>query len=108
MAFLPLSVWLKRKPDGRKPRKRIPRVSDKRRLQSVIYRKRRKEFLVEHRLCQTGLCKQTRSVDVHHRAGRSGSNYLNRKTWVAVCRSCHVWIHSNPSVARELGLLVPH
>jgi hypothetical protein len=46
-----------------------------------------------------------RSEDVHHKAGRTGTNYLDEETWLATCRRCHDWIHEHPNKAREKGLL---
>ena len=46
-----------------------------------------------------------RSCDVHHVAGRSGSNYLDTATWLAVSRGAHRRIHENPSWARKMGFL---
>lgn len=39
-------------------------------------------------------------LDLHHRAGRAGENYTDPKTFAAVCRPCHDWIHSHPREAR--------
>lgn len=46
-----------------------------------------------------------RSRDVHHVKGRLGGNLNNPDTWLAVCRTCHNWIHNHPRDARALGLL---
>ena len=84
--------------------KSIAPVSEKRRVAMDEYSKKRLAFLTLHTNCQarmpgcTGL-----SSDVHHKAGRTGDNYLNMNTWLAVCRSCHTWIEINPVEAKELG-----
>lgn len=85
--------------------KRTPlrKISDKRRSQLRIYAHDRKAFLAEKPVCE--ICHQGRSIDVHHRCGRYGRSLLNRKHWMAVCRICHDFIHSNPKRARELGYL---
>lgn len=43
------------------------------------------------------------ATDVHHKAGR-GENLLKISTWIAVCRSCHTYIETNPAEAKEMGL----
>jgi hypothetical protein len=49
---------------------------------------------------------QRRSVDIHEPLMRSrGGSILDVDNTVAVCRRCHDWIHQNPVVATELGLL---
>jgi len=34
-----------------------------------------------------------------------GGSILDPANTVAVCRSCHDWIHDNPTAAADLGLL---
>ena len=46
-----------------------------------------------------------RSTDIHHKAGRSGENYLDETTWMAVSRQNHDKIHKHPKWARERGYL---
>jgi hypothetical protein len=87
-------------------KRKIPlrRVSEKRAQEIKVYSKKRGLFLDRNALCE--ICKVSKSRDVHHKKGRLNGNYLNEETWIAVCRPCHDWIHSNPSKARKLGLLV--
>lgn len=47
-----------------------------------------------------------RSIDVHHKAKRTGRNYLDDSTWMAVSRAGHEWIHSHGKEARAKGYLV--
>ena len=47
------------------------------------------------------------ATDIHHMAGRYGGNYLNRDTWLPLCRNCHQWIGNHPKEAEKLGLLDP-
>lgn len=51
----------------------------------------------------SNVCTQ-KATDVHHKAGRTGDNYLDESTWLAACRSCHMWIETHPKEAREMGL----
>lgn len=91
---------------GKKRLRRTPlkRKSDKRKLQDEVYFERRAHFLKANPVCQFPSCR-TKSRDVHHKAGRTGTNYLNVHTWLAVCRKHHNFIHDNPNVARMFGLL---
>lgn len=114
--------------------KRTPlrRVSKKRSRELAIYTKKRRIFLETNRACQVELdtigMKQTdvfavqhgkafvgnepptriiaASTEVHHRAGRTGTNFLDESTWIAVGRDGHNKIHQNPSWARAQGYLV--
>lgn len=47
------------------------------------------------------------SQDIHHKAGRIGTNLLDTTTWMAVSRAQHDRIHANPKWAREIGFLTP-
>jgi hypothetical protein len=84
--------------------KSIAPVSKKRQVAMDEYSKRRIAFLALHTTCQAKMPGCTAlSTDVHHKIGRTGDNYLNMNTWLAVCRSCHSWIETNPAAAKELG-----
>jgi hypothetical protein len=84
--------------------KSIAPVSKKRQVAMDEYSKRRIAFLALHTTCQAKIPGCTAlSSDVHHKIGRTGDNYLNMNTWLAVCRSCHTWIETNPVEAKELG-----
>ena len=76
-----------------------------------IYRDIAAMFKRENRLCQA--CQiihdKTKWVqlteDIHHVQGRGGLQLFDIRHWLAVCRSCHSWIHANPKRAHKLGLL---
>ena len=96
-------------------------MSKRRQRESKEYSKLRKEFLAQRPICEAHMfvfpadghyttdfehmIYTESSTDVHHTAGRHKGNYLNRDTWLAVCRDCHDWIHKNPKQAEEMGLL---
>jgi len=85
--------------------KSISPVSVKRRVEMDTYGKLREAFLVVKPHCEAKLQECTaKATDVHHKAGRTGDNYLKIGTWLAVCRSCHRWIENNPEAAKELNL----
>jgi hypothetical protein len=68
------------------------------------YSKKRIAFLALHHNCQAKLVGCTsNATDVHHKIGRIAESFLNIRTWLAVCRSCHKWIEENPKEAKELG-----
>lgn len=84
-------------------RTKLSPVSARRRGELARYGIERKAFLAERPRCE--VCNTAPARDVHHAHGRTGSAYLDRSTWFAVCRPCHDWIHRNPSTARAFGLL---
>lgn len=69
------------------------------------YSKLRRQFLLDHPVCQAHLpgCSQA-STDVHHTQGR-GKYYLKVDTWVSLCRACHKTIEENPDLGRDLGMV---
>lgn len=93
---------LKRSPLKRK--KRLSPIGRLRRVTQQIYQEKRRNFLATHPICEFPGCFD-RSLDVHHMQGRTGKNYLDTSTWMAVDRKCHNWIHANARQAREMGLL---
>lgn len=98
---------------------RLRPMSKKRQRQAKTYSLLRAAYLQAHPRCQAlglillaGFQVPVRKGDtiptateIHHTAGRTGGNYLNTDTWLAVCRVAHDWIHANPREARSLGLL---
>lgn len=120
----PLSVWLKRRPKGKAPRKRLPRVSTKRQREAATYRLLRAAFLQANPCCQAWkriidhLWKNDvpwmvehapspapHSTEIHH-TKKPRCKYLNDiSTWLAVSRWSHEWIEQHKNTARALGLL---
>lgn len=121
----------RKKPLRRTPLKRESRSHAKARR---IYMRKRAAFLAVHPLCQVTLREERIveseilgslnglrnfrsagkisnstvipfSCDIHHTHGRTGSNYLDEATWMAVCREAHDRIHENPRWARAKGYL---
>jgi hypothetical protein len=86
-----------------KPLKSIKSKADKKDVLDKLYSVMRKDFLSLHPGCQARLQGCTlQSTDVHHKKGR-GLYYLDKTTWLSVCRSCHTWIELNPEKAKELN-----
>ena len=89
-----------------KPLYKIPKVSEKRKIDDLKYRVLRIEFLgkMENKTCPITKWPAT---EIHHTyCGKDRSKYyLDTSTWLAVSRDGHNWIHDNPKEARELGYL---
>lgn len=85
-------------------------ISDKRRVEHVLYSKLRKEFLnkPENSFCKgrfPGVCLNVtgENLTIHHKKGR-GKYYLDQTTWVSLCLACHTYVETHPLEARSLGL----
>lgn len=79
------------------------RYSLKRQKDNRVYSKRRKLFLDEAP-CAANLEGCTgEATQVHHKAGRTGDNFLNVATWLPVCDNCHIKIELSPVMAKERG-----
>ncbi len=90
-----------------KPRKPLTRKtplksrSALRTSQEREYGRLRAEFLKDYPACF--LCGAP-PVEIHHMCGR-GKHYLDKKTWMSICRPCHERIHQNVAWARERGYI---
>lgn len=93
-------------PSNKRP---IKPKSDKKDVLDVLYSKMRKEFLNEP---QNSTCRAKlpgcmgqfkENLTVHHTKGR-GLYYLDKKTWIPLCLSCHEWVETHPQEAREMNL----
>jgi len=87
------------------PSSSIKQKSDKQKAIDKAYTLMRKEYLTKHPMCELKLpgC-LGQATDTHHTEYR-GIKTLAQATWLAACRKCHDWCHSNPKEARELGYL---
>jgi 5-methylcytosine-specific restriction endonuclease McrA len=86
-------------------RTRLKPVSKKRAKQNVEYLRLRDRFLYQNPFCMAkvpGTCGHW-SVELHHMVGRVGEMLLNEEHIMAICSSCHRWIHDNPKEAKEKG-----
>lgn len=87
----------------------LARVSKKRRCETQKYGRLRKAYLLSHPLCEAcipllGWKSSMPATEIHHREGR-GVHLNEVTTFVAICRTCHLFIHQNPKYARSKGLL---
>jgi hypothetical protein len=93
-------------PSNKRP---IKPKSDKKDILDVLYSKMRKEFLEEpqNSTCRAKLpgCMGNfkQNLTVHHTKGR-GLYYLDKRTWIPLCLSCHEWVETHPKEAREMNL----
>jgi hypothetical protein len=93
--------------------KPIKKVSDKRKMEDIIYRSERIKFLSlpENQICPiTG----QKTTQIHHKMKRRGyadewarenkvSLYLDKRFWLAVSHEAHEMIENNPDWAVENG-----
>ena len=87
---------------------KIPLVSSKRKKKDQEYLKLRERYLTENPLCmvKVNVCSHS-ATDVHHTFAGANRDafYLVQSTWLATCRNCHDYIHSNPEKARNMNWL---
>lgn len=81
----------------------IRRVSSVRAVAMKLYAAARLPFLAARPKCER--CQKKKAMEVHHKAGRTGKNFLDQSTWMAACPECHRWIHEHPGQARAAGFL---
>jgi len=102
---------LKCKGNGLK-RTPIKRISAKRKDELREYRRRKKEYfamLAEKQgfdRCLCEVCGERFAKDWHHVRPLGAGGKLNQEEMLAVCRTCHNWIHANPGEARKRLLLI--
>jgi hypothetical protein len=95
-------TFLKKNSGIDKKHKPIKKVSDKRKLEQIIYNSERIKFLS---LPENKICPITKkpTTDVHHKKGRIGDLFLDKKYWVALSRDGHKFVEENPEWAKENG-----
>ena len=82
--------------------------SPNRSKEEAVYLKKRMDYLYYHTNCEatvTNVCSQ-KATEIHHKAGRIKDKLNDEKDWLAICRSCHNWVHNHPIEARQLHLLI--
>jgi len=82
--------------------KQIPKVSEKRISENIIYNSERIKFLMlpENKICP--ITKQP-TTDLHHKKGRIGALLLDKRYWIALSREGHKQVEENPEWAKENG-----
>lgn len=81
-----------------KKRTRISQVSEKRKKENALYLKIRHSYLNRNPKCE---CCGAPATEIHHKKGRENDLLLDPLYFMAICRTCHSWIHTNPKEARE-------
>ena len=83
---------------------RLRNASSKRQREYKEYAKAKKAYLALHPQCER--CKNKKSEDIHHKAGRVGQWLCRYEFFAALCRQCHDWCHANGKDARRLGWII--
>ena len=91
------------RPKPKKKRKWLRRVALKKAAKNRLYNFRAKRFKAEHPICE--ICGHRKTQDVHHTRGRHFGNLLEELTWLALCRTCHRYVHDHPKESRAKGWL---
>lgn len=76
----------------------MKRVSDKRAKQFRQYKIVKNSFMQDNTNCNR--CSGV-ATEVHHTNGRYGERLNDVNYFMAVCRNCHIYIHSHPQESRE-------
>ena len=82
--------------------KPIKQVSEKRKLEDIIYKSERIKFLSlpENQICFIEGCNK-QATTIEHRAGRWGSNYLDTNTWAPCCLEHNLELENNPELSKK-------
>ena len=82
--------------------KPIKQVSEKRKLDDIIYKSERIKFLSlpENQICFIEGCNK-QATTIEHRAGRWGSNYLDTNTWAPCCLEHNLELENNPELSKK-------
>lgn len=94
---------LKAKSGFKKRGVKLNPVSARLKKRSIEYSRVRREYLEE----KNGRCEICggEATDIHHKSGR-GKNLCEKRTFMAVCRQCHTYLHQNVKWATEKGYIV--
>ena len=81
-----------------------PRSKKREHLYATQRRALVQKLLTENPMCQR--CKKEYADDVHELKTRArGGSITDENNLRCVCRSCHIWITTNPKMAQETGWL---
>ena len=98
----------KRGPKAKQPLKRVGKpkpISSKKMILNAEYKILRDEYMADHPVCEVKGCMHP-SEDNHHKAGKTGKLFTDKRYFLAVCRYCHGEIHNNPNKAYKDGYSV--
>lgn len=91
-------------PLPKKKPKPINKVSKKRIDQNKEYSKVRDQYLKIFEVCEVKNC-MLPSSQIHHKAGRVGQLLTDVNHFLAVCDTCHKYIHDNVKWSQEYGYM---
>lgn len=97
-------VPLLRKSELKRARRMNPE-SSRRKRERREYEAARIVYLAFHPSCELrvpDVC-EGRAVEIQHRRGRVGADYLDTETWAATCSACHRYATEHPAEAYERG-----
>lgn len=96
----------KQKEKNQIPRKKPNQVSEKQRTLNETYSQIATKFKLNHPKCEARVNEYCtgKTDDIHHSRGH-GKYFLDETTFIAVCRSCHIWIGNNHKEAEAKGLI---
>lgn len=81
---------------------KINPISNKEKERRKLYKLLRKDYLLEHPVCEVNAEGCTiKATEIHHKAKRVGDNMF--KYFCAICRNCHLKVEANPEWAYEMG-----
>lgn len=89
---------------------KLRKQSVKRGKENDRYLAMRIDFLRRFPICAACLTRgisPAPSAQIHHQRGRVSKLLTDERFFIAICAECHVWCHSFPNEARELGLIAP-
>lgn len=87
-----------------KYQKQVPKQSDRRKKEQVLYSTMRLQFLKYNPICKMnipGLCTKI-ATEVQHLKGR-GKYYLDITFWMPACHFCHSYATDHPEEAIQNG-----
>jgi hypothetical protein len=102
------------------PKKPINKVSDKRKVENIIYTSNRIKFLMkpENKICFIDECRNP-ATTIEHSAGRTGfyddwarenniSLYLDQRFWKPCCHAHNLELENNPELSKKYQLSKIH
>ena len=102
------------------PKKPINKVSDKRKVENIIYTSNRIKFLMkpENKICFIDECRNP-ATTIEHSAGRLGfyddwardnniSLYLDQRFWKPCCHAHNLELENNPELSKKYQLSKIH
>ena len=89
-----------------KPKKEIPKRSDKMKETMKELKKLYPVFLAKHPNCEVKLSPKCtkKATCIHHKNGRLKENILNVETFMASCETCNLYVETHSALAKEKGV----